>query len=713
LNRSRARDIFATLIISLSLAAVIAAPPLNRWDGLSIDTLFWLRHQIYGPLYTSDESPTVVVALDEETYRRAPFDSVPKSLWTPQIATVIRELLRAGAVVVGQDLIFPTSVESYLRGHDRDYLKVLREAGQHGQIVLGKVQHLSKPISPYPGYSFAVGHGKNIRLVNLFRDDDGVIRRIPLAFRKKEADDSQTFETSFAIELASRALRQTPQISSDGAVQIGTMTIRQKAWNGNLINFNSGEQSLPVYSFADLHACHGSGNQKYFNQHFAGKVVILGAALDVEDRKLTAARFVASPDGAWFAERCHYPIMSELYDKNIVRDSIPGTFIFAYFINSILRNETLKELSAQVSFFLVGCGAFLSGLLALMLRLRHGAAILIAASGVWVLTATFFFSEGLVIPLIDPVASAVLAFLMTVGYRFVVSDSERRRIKRAFSYYLPPSVIEQMDRDRTLPELGGETRDVTVFFSDLAGFTRVCEGLSPGQVVQIMNSYLDAMTDLIEAGGGYVDKYIGDAILAIFGAPLADPKHATHAVEAALLCQKALVDIEQELGLPEGRQLRMRIGIHSGPALIGNIGSSRRFNYTAMGDTVNLASRLESANKLYGSDILMSESTASQLSDEFGFHRLERVHVQGRDEPVMLYRPLGFSSQLKAEDHERVSAFEAMWLQLETRNFSGAYAALKQLRDVDQAARIISDHLLDWKKHPPREQQVAFVLSEK
>jgi hypothetical protein len=184
-----------------------------------------------------------------------------------------------------------------------------------------------------------------------------------------------------------------------------------------------------------------------------------------------------------------------------------------------------------------------------------------------------------------------------------------------------------------------------------------------------MNVYLDAMTDLIEARGGFVDKYIGDAILAIFGAPRADPKHATHAVEAALLCQKALDDIEPKLGLPDGRRLRMRIGIHSGPALIGNIGSSRRFNYTAMGDTVNLASRLESANKLYGTDILMSESTASQLSDEFGFHRLERVHVQGRDEPVVLYRPLGFSNQLKAEDHERVSAFEAMWLQLEARNF--------------------------------------------
>jgi class 3 adenylate cyclase len=701
------------LIISLLFAALTAIPTLNRWDGLSIDTLFWLRHQIYGPLYAPHESPTVVVALDEETYRRAPFDSVPKSLWTPQLASGIRELLRAGALVVGQDLILPSSVEPYLQGHDRDYLKVLRAAGQQGQIVLGKVQHLNKPISPYPGYSFAVGHGKNIRLVNLFRDGDGVIRRIPLAFRKKGEDGSPAFETSFAIELAARALGQTPQISSDGAVRIGAMTIRQKAWNGNLINFNSGDQPLPVYSFADLHACHESGDQTFFERNFAGKVVILGAALDVEDRKITAARFIAGPDGSWFAERCHHPIMSELYDQNIVRDSIPGTFIFAYFVNSVLRNETLKELSAQISFFLVACGAFLAGLLALTLRLRHGAAIIIVASGGWVLTATFFFSQGLVVPLIDPLASVFLAFLMTVGYRFVVSDKERRRIKRAFAYYLPPSVIEQMDRDRALPELGGETRDVTIFFSDLAGFTQVCEGLSPNQVVQTMNVYLDAMTDLIEARGGFVDKYIGDAILAIFGAPRADPKHAAHAVEAALQCQKALGDIEPRLGLPDGRRLRMRIGIHSGPALIGNIGSSRRFNYTAMGDTVNLASRLESANKLYGTDILMSESTASQLGDGFGFHRLERVHVQGRNEPVLLYRPLGFSNELNAEDHQRMSAFEAMWRRLEARDFSGAYSALKQAREEDQAARIISDHLLEWQKYPPGEQQVTFALSEK
>ena len=149
----RWRDTVVAAGIACIVTVVTAVPALDRLDGFSIDILFWLRHQVYGPVHEPETSPSVVIAIDEETYRRPPFEGIPKVMWTPHLASVLNEVLDAGAVVVGQDIILPTSVEKYIKGYDRDYLLALREGGRSGRLVLGKVQHL-KPISPYPGHSF-------------------------------------------------------------------------------------------------------------------------------------------------------------------------------------------------------------------------------------------------------------------------------------------------------------------------------------------------------------------------------------------------------------------------------------------------------------------------------------------------------------------------------------------------------------------------------
>jgi class 3 adenylate cyclase len=383
-------------------------------------------------------------------------------------------------------------------------------------------------------------------------------------------------------------------------------------------------------------------------------------------------------------------VLGEIYSETLVRDTIPGPFIFATTINNILRNEVLRESPAQVAFALVFFAGILACVIALKLRLASALAILTAFCALWVAAAVGLFARGLVVPLIDPIAVAVTAFAVMLGYRFAITDSERRRIRRAFSYYLPPSVIETMVRRGSVPRLGGETRDVTIFYSDLAGFTRVCEGLTPEDVVRIMNRYLNAVTKIIEAHGGYVDKYIGDAVLAIFGAPLADHEHARHAVEAALACRNRVAEIQPNLGLPEGRRLRARTGINSGPALIGNIGSDRRFNYTAMGDTVNLVARLESTNKVYGTDILASGATAAQLGGGLALAPLERVRVQGRDHPVELYEPLGQADQLSAAERLRMAAFQKAWRLRESGDLPGARAVLQQLGDTRSAAVLVA-----------------------
>jgi class 3 adenylate cyclase len=376
----------------------------------------------------------------------------------------------------------------------------------------------------------------------------------------------------------------------------------------------------------------------------------------------------------------------------LIRDTIPGPFLFATAVNNILRDEILQEAPTTVALALVFTTALLTCLAVLRLRLTLAVACLAAICITWMAASVLLFGRGHFVPLIDPVAASVAAFAVMLGYRFAITDSERRRIRRAFSLYLAPQVIEEMVRRGSAPRLGGESRDVTLMFSDLAGFTQVCEGLRPEEVVRIMNRYLNAVTEIIEAQNGYVDKFIGDAVLAIFGAPLADPDHARHAVEAAVACREKLAEIAPMLGLPEGRRLHARTGINSGSALIGNIGSDRRFNYTAMGDTVNLAARLESANKIYGTNILMSGATAGQLGKGWAVVPLERVRVKGRDQPVDLYEALGPAERLSAAERSRMAGLQKAWRLRECGDLPGARAVLKQLGDA-RAAAVLLAHL--------------------
>ena len=215
----RPRDFAAAGAVAVVLGASFAVPPLAGFRGLSLDTLFVLRHAIHGPRHVAASSPSVVVAIDEETYRRPPFNDLPKVMWTKQIARVMTAVLDGGAAVVGFDLILPTSVERYVPGFDREFLLALNRAAKAGRVVLAKVQHQLKPISPFRGYSFAVGHERNIRPANVFEDADGVIRRAPLLFRST-VGSGERIDPSLALELAARRLGTRPEIGGGGAVRL-------------------------------------------------------------------------------------------------------------------------------------------------------------------------------------------------------------------------------------------------------------------------------------------------------------------------------------------------------------------------------------------------------------------------------------------------------------------------------------------------------------
>jgi class 3 adenylate cyclase/CHASE2 domain-containing sensor protein len=569
--------------------------------------------------------------------------------------------------------------------------------------VLGKVQHQLLPIRPFPGQSFAVGHQQNIRSNNLFRDDDEVIRRAPLSFKSDDLEAGERTETSMAAELVARATGQAPEIVPGGAVRIAGRIVPGSASKNVTLNFDGGGRAIPLYSFADLFACAESGNAEYFKRHFDGRIVLIGTVLDVEDRKLSSMRFMTGTEGVANVPRCALQPMAGLHREDLERDTIAGVIIQATAVNNLMRGDTLVELDRVVIWLIDMLLALGAALLTLAFAPVAAGLSIVGAALAWTAGATLALRQSFVLPLLDPLLGAAIAFALVLGYRFAVADRDKRFLRQSFALYLAPSVVDRLVAAEKPPELGGESRDVTVWFSDVAGFTGISEKLSPGELVALMNEYLTAMTDIVEAHGGFVDKYIGDAIVAVFGAPHDDPDHALSAVRAALACQAKLSELNRDAVAFKGHRLACRIGINTGAMLVGNIGSRRRFNYTVMGDAANLASRLEGVNKMYGTRILASAATAERTGTAIVWREIDRVRVVGREQPVVMFEPIGEAASVPADVAERVATYERALAAYRARQFEAAATAFQGLAGDDQPARMFLERARGFVAAPPAE----------
>jgi adenylate cyclase len=697
----RRRDLAVAIGVALFVAGLTQGVLAPRYAGTSIDLLFWLR-QTFLPIEVDPrKANVVVVAIDEESQKRPPFSDLPHVMWTPQIATVLNAVVDAGVRTVGFDAIFPTSGDQVAPGFDHDFLMALRHAAQENHVVLGEAQQQRYPIHPFPAQIFAVGGAANIRALNAIADDDSVVRRLPLTLNRVSATGTVVPEPTLALELALRAAGAPPAKQPDGSVTFAGHELPEAASNAVLLNF-AGPDAIPTYSLADLYACATQGNSAFFHDHFAGKTVLLGAVLDVEDRELTSARLITGPEHPALGDRCVYPPMTELFRQDLVRNTIPGVFVLATAVDNLLAGDSLRLLGAGPGWAIVLLLALCGAAAAQFLAPSRSAMALALFVLLWVAAAVLAFRHGLVVPLFTPPLAAGLTLAILLGYRFAVSDRDRRLLRSTFGLYLAPALVDRMMATERLPELGGEMRQVSVLFSDVAGFSKLSEGLAPGALVELMNSYLTAMTDIIEEAGGYVDKYIGDAIVAMFGAPIDDPAHAARAVGAALACRQRLEAMNAGEPAFAGRRLGMRIGLNTGEALVGNIGSRRRFNYTAMGDTVNLASRLEGANKFYGTAILASEAVRRAAGDEFLWREIDLVRVVGRDQPVRLFLPETKGPAMAEVDGLRAKFAEAL-AAYRAANFAKALPLFAAMADNDPVSAAFAGRLKRWGDAGPPE----------
>lgn len=381
--------------------------------------------------------------------------------------------------------------------------------------------------------------------------------------------------------------------------------------------------------------------------------------------------------------------------------AFPGVEIQATLLANRLQGGGVVAVAPQWRMALV---LGLAALLALASASLHPAlaagASAAAAAGVVVLSWSLFAGARWWLPPVGPVAALAAAAAATGLLHFVSVRRRSRRMRGLFAQYVPAEVVAQLVEQPGLVRLGGEAREVTVMFTDLAGFTGLSERLSAEQTVEVLTAYFNAMTPVIHRHGGTVDKYIGDAIMAFWGAPLPDPAHAEHAVRAAIEMQEAMHRLAGELGERGLPPITMRIGLHSGTAVVGNVGSDLRFSYTAVGDTVNLAARLEGANKAFGTGILLSDATAARLPPGLPLRVLDVVVVKGKSEPVRVFTPCD-DDELREHSAAALAAFGAgRWqqaqehLQALLRREPRDPAALRLLERVDQARALPAG--ADW-----------------
>jgi len=703
MSRAVRRDAVAIILVALACGVAFILPPFGFIHGWSIDALTALRWEFFGARRDPASTPVAVIAIDEETYETPPFKGSPTLTWTTEIGRVLNAVIDGGAKVVGFDIVFPTSIEqseipfgddllgARMRGFDRAFLRSLATGSSAGKVVLGETLRGDRPS---PGQRIAVGQQKNIRALNIYSDPDEVMRRIPLTF---PADGKQV--PSMALELASRALNTEPVLAKDGSVTLAGYLIPSAVPNTLTLNFEGGANDVQTFSFADLHGCVERNNTDFFHREFAGKIVIFGALLDSEDRKITSKRFATGLDGSR-APRCALPPAPPTAGQ-FKRSSIAGVYIHATAVHNLMARDAIVEPGALPATIIAIVFAALAALAARVLAPGAAALVYFGMVAAWTCFATLAFTRSLALPLSEPFLAGLAAMAAIVAYRLVVADKGERLLRKSFALYLAPQVIDKMLSSNKLPELGGETRDVTVFFSDLAGFSSISEKMTPAELVRFMNEYLSAMTDIIESKGGYIDKYIGDSIVAVFGAPADDSDHASNAARAALGCRARLDELNQGSAAFRGYKVAHRMGLNSGEALVGNIGSRRRFNYSVMSDAVNVASRLEGANKYYGTTIAASEMTVALTGSAFTWRELDAIRVQGRSGPVKIYELLAVAGQETPQKVASAAVYAEGLAHWRRREFDAAAKCFARVADVDKPSALFLGRANAFVSHPP------------
>lgn len=521
---------------------------------------------------------------------------------------------------------------------------------------------------------------------------DGYIRRTPLIYEYQ-----QEYYPSLAMQVVYTYLNPPlPPIvyalgqegyGSVNHIQVGNIAIPTDETGMLMINFYGPEQQFPYYAISDVVL------GRIPPDTFRDKIVLLGFTAD---------------------------IYQDLHSTSFQPISYPGVETHATIIANILDQEflTRPEGIFLIDLLILFLMSVLLGIFLPHTRPISGAvALLLCIAAVFGVAYYAFAAQKVWLNTIYPTLFLLLNYVALTSYKYLTEERRKKEVKMAFQHYVAPAVVDQMlDRVDQL-HLGGERKKLTALFSDIRGFTSISENMTPEELVRFLNEYLSAMTGIVLRYEGTVDKYMGDALMAFYGAPLDQPDHAVRACRTALDMMTRLRELRtgwETRGLPP---MNIGIGINSGEMSVGNMGSEERFDYTIMGDNVNLASRLEGINKQYGTNIVISQFTYALIQEQaFIVRELDSVRVKGRQEPVIIYELCAYSP-LDMQTDALLKAFHRGLAAYKQRQWQQAmihFQEVLRLDSEDEPARLYRERCEAYQLSPPPDDwDGVFVMTTK
>nr|CRH05520.1 Conserved membrane protein of unknown function. Containing adenylate/guanylate cyclase domain [similar to the protein Mmc1_1858 from MC-1] [Candidatus Magnetococcus massalia] len=527
----------------------------------------------------------------------------------------------------------------------------------------------------------ARGFGGNLELLqemaaaggffnNVLVDSDGIYRRVPLFQRYKDG-----VYPSLALTLAMMAL-ENPELSfSEDSNELlldgGTFRIPFDDYMAVMVPYRGYQGSFPYISIVDIL------QKKVPLEALEGRIILMGTtAPGILDLRATPVQNIFA------GVEIHANIVSGILDSRF--QSRPDTMLLFELILSLFLGILLTLLLPRLS-------PLANNVVTTV--------VVISLVGVH----SLIWHNGIVMNLGMTFTMVAAIYLFHMAYGFFIESAGKRQISKVFGQYIPPELVDEMNQSGNEFSIGGESREMTVLFSDVRSFTTISEGLKPDELVSMMNAFLTPMTETIHTNRGTIDKYMGDAIMAFWGAPLDDENHARHGVRAGFELMGTMDKVSQEFAKRGWPELKIGVGLNSGVMNVGNMGSAFRMAYTALGDAVNLGSRLEGLTKQYGVDIIIGEGTYAQI-DDLWVRELDRVRVKGKLEPISIYEPVCFEADGSDTLHESIERYQTalqLYRKQQWQEAQNAFTALQQAEPERMIHDIYLQRIAYFSTHPP------------
>jgi adenylate cyclase len=497
-------------------------------------------------------------------------------------------------------------------------------------------------------------HAASAGHFNPWPDDDGVTRRVPMLAQY----NGEYYEPlSLAMVRLLTGMQLKPVLSDESLsqdygglewLQVGSYRIPVDEYAASLVPYRGKRGSFKYFSMVDIL------NDRVPIEDLKGKIALVGTtAPGLLDLRATPV------DPVYPGVEVHANLIAGILDQNIKQKP-------PYVVGA----ETLLLLVAGLAMAL---------LLPLLNPLKSTLATAVVLSFVLITNLIVFQAGHLVLPLASGLVMILLLFVINMAYGFFIEARGKRQITGLFGQYVPPELVDEMSRNPENFSMEGESREMTVLFTDVRGFTTISEGLEPKALSSLMNEFLTPLTEIIYKHRGTIDKYMGDCIMAFWGAPLADPQHARNAVLAGLEMHERLRALQPTFKERNWPPIKIGVGLNTGRMSVGNMGSKIRLAYTVMGDAVNLASRLEGITKEYGADIIIGEETKNAVPDVF-CREVDRVRVKGKDVAVAIFEPLGMVGHVEQSRLDEAKLFDQALKTYRSQNWDLAEVQLLNLK---------------------------------